>query len=311
MQNLYFRHYGNYRETTAIRASLEYLLVPKPDMGTGQVSQQIYHQESDTASFFTTFITSSHFSNGSWIIAPESREVVDRGTKPDLLLSKCYEYPQEDYDISATHIQHNLPYDLPYGLPIRPKSPDAGSETRKFPKDQFARVPRLAVEFKSTEGDFLEEALNQLIDSLKPRLEKLDTGESTFYQMFFMVARGPLVAFFAYYTEPYQQALDFQQIPHFRGCVSVTEIHDHLDHVKLGREIFSPQDIPNNLRHLATDTPKINRTKDENLIKLRDDARRYTTPCVFDVGNTNHRTAIDKILYYISEFSPRRLLPSA
>ncbi|TGO81269.1 hypothetical protein BPOR_1237g00010 [Botrytis porri] len=291
MASRYLHNIPPYSETSALEAALEYLLVPLPDYGTGRAPEQPYYQESDTAAYYTTLLTSKHFSNGSWVIIPELREVIDRGVKADLVLSKAHEYiPQ-----SPPHPNH-LSGDLPL------------AQTSKLPPPRYTTIPRLVVEFKNTEGDRLEQALAQLIQALKPRADKRDTKpDRHYYQMFYMVARGPLVAFFSYYSDIYHNILDRQQIPHFRGCVSITETHDHMDQANFSRGILSPADIPLDLLRLNYDDPKHTRITKPDMLQLRADAENYTTPCVFNIGDRSHREAVDKILFYISQNTPRRL----
>lgn len=279
------------------------MLLPLPDYGTGMLPGDLYHQESDTSAFYTTWITSRHFSDGTWVIAPEPREVVSRALKADLILSKCHE------SIPQSPPRPNQPSTrLPSALPPRLRSPVPGSETSNLPRPIFRIIPRLAVEFKSTIGDRLEMALEQLIGTIKPRMDILDRSQEGFYyQMFFMVARGPKVAFFSYYSEIFHEFLDRLQIPHFRGCVSVTEIHDHIDHARYGRGIFLPHDIPNDLELLNLDDPMHVNVTSADLLRLRHDAAQYRTPCVFDMGTTRHRELVDKIFFYISHFSPREI----
>ncbi|KAF7908972.1 hypothetical protein EAE99_011587 [Botrytis elliptica] len=271
MASRYLQNIPPYSETSALEAALEYLLVPLPDYGTGIAAEQLYYQESDTAAYYTTLLTSKHFSNGSWVITPELR-------------------------------------DLPLARHPQPPTPPIGSETSKLPRPRYTTIPRLVVEFKHTEGDRLEQALVQLIQALKPRVDNLETRQDgLYYQMFYMVARGPLVAFFSYYSDIYHNILDRQQIPHFRGCVSITETHDHMDQANFSRGILSPAEIPRDLLRLNFDDPKDTRLTKPDMLQLRADAEKYTTPCVFNIGDRSHREAVDKILFYISQNAPRRL----
>lgn len=297
-----------YYDTLAIKASLEYMLVPIPDYGTGKLAEKPYYQESDTATFYTTFLTTKHFMDGSWVIAPERREMVGRAKKPDIVLAKCYESlpssPPRPYQRPRPN--HPSP-DLPFGRPTPFAPPTPGSESSRLPRPRFRIIPRLAVEYKSTTGDRLEIALNQLIDTLKEGMDAQDSrGDSFYYQMFYMVARGPKVAIFSYYSEVYHPILDRLQIPHFRGCVSVTEAHDHIDQSAYGQAILLPHEIPNDLQRLNLDDTGSNLSNPIS-IQLREDAQNYTTPCVFDMAELNHREAFDKILFYISRYAPRRL----
>jgi hypothetical protein len=155
----------------------------------------------------------------------------------------------------------------------------------------------------------MEDALVELIKAVKPTLDNMDEEriDGFFYQIFLIVARGPYIAFFSYYTEPYHQVLDQYRIPHFRGCVSVTETHDHLEQDRYGREILFPDEIPNDLINFFHDDEDLNGLADPVKQAVRDDAQRYGKRCVFDVGNPVHRNLANKILYCFSIHTPRIL----
>lgn len=142
--------------------------------------------------------------------------------------------------------------------------------------------------------------MNQLCDAI---LETIDWkgnyfGENQF-EVYAVVQSGVEIGFFEYHTD--QTNLDEQGIPHFRGCVSLTQDY----YIEEQLQVVMPHK-PTNLRHLYTDFERLQtaRLKDEDDRKvLRQDAKVYTTPCFFDLNK--HQEEINFLFQHMVHNEPR------
>ena len=163
------------------------------------------------------------------------------------------------------------------------KKPDLVVE-RLFDNNKQA-VPHLLMELKKNGPSVrCEEALSQLV------LEIAETFE-TVMNVFVVVQCGTKIGFFDYHNDV--SNLDEENIPHFRGCLSLTERFGE------GNQPFSA--LPIDLEPLRYDVPAC--MTDQNRIDIRGDAEDYQVPCIFDIHR--HGAFVDYFFNFISLNAPR------
>lgn len=139
-------------------------------------------------------------------------------------------------------------------------------------------------------GDRFEEALAQTVDDLSETMEHL-------IECYVIVQRGVKIAFFEYHND--QSNLDEEDIPHFRGCVSLTQNYNINQ-----RPAVVFQNMPNNLELLFHNTQSLRTgTTNPTTQDLRLDASNYRVPCVFDI--TTHHEELNFIFHHILNNPPR------
>lgn len=104
---------------------------------------------------------------------------------------------------------------------ITPEKRDQNSKKRpdlveKLNDAHTESFHHLFMELKSSKGDRIEEALAQVVDEIQ------DTMEQTI-EAFVVVQRGTKIGFFEYHNDI--SNLDEEEIPHFKGCVSLTQTY--------------------------------------------------------------------------------------
>lgn len=146
--------------------------------------------------------------------------------------------------------------------------------------------PYLFMELKSRTGDRLEEALNQVVEEIA------ETMESSI-EAYVVVQRGTKIAFFEYHNDI--SNLDDEGIPHFRGCISLTQSYNIQ-----GKEKAVLNNKPNDLENLYQNYDRLRKKTD-----LRDEAKEYEEPCVFDIGKPEHEDYINLLFHHMANKEPR------
>lgn len=191
-------------------------------------------------------------------------------------------------------------------------------------KDEL--IPHLYVELKKTGGDHFEKALDQATNYLQKTIEE---RSEEIKECFIVVQRGVHIGFFEYHA----RHEDLKDIPNFRNCTSLTQIMDtgednpyvsddrppdwnqdqyknlHTDirpHAQFNQD-FQRVILPN----IPLDLQEISygkyRGKNPDLVKIHNDAKGYTQPCVFNVQQ--HKREIDYLFHYIAMQNARVIVP--
>lgn len=148
----------------------------------------------------------------------------------------------------------------------------------------------LAMELKK-EGQRIEDALVQLCESLEETIDTKGNTHDGEFQVFAVVQSGLDIGFFEFHMD--QTILDEENIPHFRGCVSLTEDYI-INRVSLVPMPHKPNDLQNlffNHHNLKKNTP------------IRSDAKKYTTPCIFNLEK--HQQEVHYLFQYMEKNEPR------
>lgn len=146
----------------------------------------------------------------------------------------------------------------------------------------------LLMELKSNDSAIrFEEALAQVVFEIEETME--DTIE-----VFVVVQCGMRIGFFEYHND--QSILNEEGIPHFRGCISLTQSY-HIGNALTHAFPNHPQD----LGRLRYDYDS--RLKDEKRKDIRDDARDYQVPCIFDIAR--HENDVNALFHHMVSHAPR------
>lgn len=142
----------------------------------------------------------------------------------------------------------------------------------------------LFMELKSTQGDRLEDALAQLVEEIEETMEYI-------IEAYFVVQRGTKIAFFEYHNDV--SNLDEEDIPHFRGCISLTQGY-------LINEVYSTvlANPPQDLENLFHDFDRLKKETD-----IREESSLYLEPCVFDLDK--HEQEINFLFHHMANKEPR------
>lgn len=203
------------------------------------------------------------FKQEHWTITPEQ---IDRhsGKKPDLTVEKAIHLPTSSASSQNT----------------------------------FKLTPYLLMELKKV-NQRKEEALNQLSNAI---VETIDCKGNEFggdlFEVYAVVQSGVEIGFFEFHSD--QSNLDEEDIPHYRGCVSLTQ-----DYFIQGQLHMVMPHKPTDLRNLYTDFERL-RTEDltdQDKKEVRKDAELYTTPCFFDLNK--HQKEINFLFQYMLYNPPR------
>lgn len=191
--------------------------------------------------------------------------------------------------------------------------------------DEDELVRHLYVELKKVGGDHFEKALDQATKHIRATIEE---GSETVKECFVVVQKGLDIGFFEYHAR--QEDLEEEGIPNFRGCVSLTQIfstdqdmpytdEDLMDPVENEyNRNYDPMDkIDQSLRRYVRFDHKCRRIivptrledlkllsfgnykgNDPDLLRIRDDARLYTVPCVLNIEQ--NQELIDYLFHYMS-----------
>ncbi len=193
------------------------------------------------------------FSNEEWAITPEQADL-NTGNKPDLVVEKA--------------ILHS-PGQTPSGPHMK---------------------LHLIMELKKV-GVRKQDGLIQLCKALQ---FTLDTKGYTYpgeFEVFAVVQCGLQIGFFEFHSD--QSNLDEEGIPHFQGCVSLTQ-----DYEIKGKISAVMDNKPNDLEELYTNYDKLRKQTSE-----RADAKEYHTPCFFHLEK--HQQQVHNLFQYMEMNEPR------
>lgn len=214
--------------------------------------------EHHVGSWATTKIA-QHFNHGKWLITPEQALPVTNSQRPD-----------------------------------RVKKPDIVIEEAYLNDNDLTPKLRLhaAFEFKKVKGDRFEKALHQLKLSIEQTVSELGYGTNADrFQVFAVVMVGERIGFFEYHHD--EGDLYEENIPNFEGFISLTQSY-LIDNTL--STIMDDQDIPLDLENLYHDFDRLRTVKvDEQ--GIRDNAREYLTPCIFNIGK--HAKEIEYLFNHI------------
>jgi hypothetical protein len=169
------------------------------------------------------------------------------------------------------------------------KKPDFLIE--KLEDDNFSI--HLVCEIKKHKGDRMEKALNQAVKDIQETIDEKGNITDSAFEVFVLVQRGMDIGFFEYHND--ESNLDEENIDHFRGCVSLTQRQDN------GRAVIS-SNTPR-LKMLMFDDYRLQTLNDTEEERLREDARNYRTPCIFNLDY--HEDEINKMMDHILRNKPR------
>ena len=185
-------------------------------------------------------------------------------------------------------------------------------------------VRHLYVELKKVGGEHFAKALDQATKHIRATIEE---GSDTVKECFVVIQRGLEIGFFEYHA----RLEDLKGIPNFRGCVSLTQVYTTDEGMPFTDtelpESYDPKDkIDPSLRPYVEFDNKNQRIivpsrlegikllsfgnysgKDKDLLKIRDDAKLYTVPCVFNIEQD--QAQIDYLFHYMSLQTPRIIFP--
>lgn len=148
----------------------------------------------------------------------------------------------------------------------------------------------LAMELKK-QGERMEDALAQLCASLVETLDEKGNIEDDQFEIYVVVQAGTDIGFFEYHSD--LSNLDEEGIPHFRGCVSVTQDYE------IGGTLTSILvNKPADLKNLYYNQENL---KASNAIRV--DAKNYVVPCIFNLEE--HQEEIHFIFQYMENNKAR------
>ena len=182
------------------------------------------------------------------------------------------------------------------------KKPDFTIE--RYDENAYNKTRLHAVyEIKKHGGDYLEKALNQLVNAIN--LTGDETGD---LEIFLIVQRGLEIGFFEF-SSMFHGDLDHLNIEHFRGCIPL--LHDNR-HMIRGNEpshrsiIDMSQNIPQDVvRLLNRETETTGNNMPQHKKDLLDEADLLQTPCIFNL--TKHRKEINLLFHHIATTKPRKV----
>jgi hypothetical protein len=161
--------------------------------------------------------------------------------------------------------------------------------------------PHLFVEIKKKGGDRFEKALNQTVEDIAFTMDHWGskTKEMNRFEAFVIVQRGLDIGFFEYYNG----ADDLREngIPHFRGCVSLTQ---DTPEYRTGEN--KPAVVPSTtpgLKTLMFDDERLRSSTDPSVENIRKDAWGYPTPCIFNINE--HEYEINLMMSHMLAKKPR------
>jgi hypothetical protein len=222
--------------------------------------------EHHVGSWATTKIA-QHFSHGKWLITPEQA----------------------------------LPVTNTQGGPDRVKKPDIIVEEAYLDGNDPTPKLRLhaAFEFKKVKGDRFEKALYQLKLSIEQTVSEMGYGtNASRFEVFAVVMSGERIGFFEYHHD--ESNLDEEGIPNFEGFVSLTESYEIND---TPSTILDNGDIPVDLEYLYHDFDRLRTLADPAQQGIRDNAREYSRPCIFNIGK--HAKEVEYLFNHIESNVPR------
>lgn len=148
----------------------------------------------------------------------------------------------------------------------------------------------LGMELKKV-NERVEEPLDQLRRAITQTVDDKGSTSDSDFEVYAVVQCGLKIAFFELHSD--ESNLDDEGIPHFRGCVSLTQAYRIGGHVA-----YAATSIPNDLERLYFDSKRL-----ECDTLTRKKANAYTTPCIYDLRK--HETDINELFQYIERNPPR------
>lgn len=103
---------------------------------------------------------------------------------------------------------------------------------------------------------------------------------------------GERIGFFEYHHD--ESNLEEEDIPNFEGFVSLTQSSAIMGTPSI---IMHNGDIPANLERLYHDFDRLRTLTDQTQQEIRDNAMRYLTPCIFNIGR--HAKEVEYLFNYI------------
>jgi hypothetical protein len=172
---------------------------------------------------------------------------------------------------------------------ITPEKIDATSKKRpdlvveKFENGQAEHY--LIMELKSSIGNRFEDAVSQVVNEIAETLEEV-------IEAYVVVQRGLKIGFFEYHNDV--SNLDEEGIPHFKGCISLTQNY------RIDGQATTILSEP-----LPTDVDLLyhNYTRLRNKTDTREAAAEYRIPCIFDIYK--HQKVINLLFDHMVNNKPR------
>ena len=246
-----------YTPSLALRGALERIINPPVTWDNTKKGYVPKSYEHHVATWACTKLK-EEFSSNIWTITPEQTDP-NTNKKPDLIVEKAILVPA----------------------------------AQNSPERVRTKI-HLCLELKKTGGDRMEKALVQLCEAIP---ETIDTkgntpGDEGQFEVFAVVQCGLNIAFFEYHQD--QSNLDEEDIPHFRGCVSLTEGY------KLnGVYQCLMEQLPQGMKPLYHDYGRLKKEEDD----LQKEAKKYTTLCVFHLET--HKQEVHKLFQHMARNDPR------
>jgi len=148
----------------------------------------------------------------------------------------------------------------------------------------------LAMELKKV-GERIEDALAQLCDALLETVDMKGNANDNQFEIFAVVQAGLDIGFFEYHSD--ESNLDEENIPHFRGCVSLTQ-----DYTINGTMTRVLPNKPNDLKNLFHDFQNLRMDT-----TTRQGANEYKIPCIFNIEK--HQKEIHFLFQHMENNSAR------
>lgn len=148
------------------------------------------------------------------------------------------------------------------------------------PNNEF--TIHLICEIKKHKGDRMENALNQAVKDIAMTIDDKGYQTDSKTEAFVIIQRGLDIGFFEYHNDI--DNLEEEYIDHFRGCVSLTQDQRNGDAVV-------PDTTPG-LKMLMFEDEKLRVLGDTEEQSIREDARQYGTPCIFNLNTHEHEINI-------------------
>jgi hypothetical protein len=143
----------------------------------------------------------------------------------------------------------------------------------------------LFMELKASNGDRFEDAISQVVDEIA---ETMEEG----IEAYVVVQRGLKIGFFEYHNDV--SNLDEEDIPHFKGCISLTQNYP-IDG-KVTKVLSEP--LPAGVDLLFHNYTKLRKVTDN-----REAAEEYKTSCIFDI--CKHQKVINLLFDHMVNKKPR------
>lgn len=224
------------------------------------------------------------------------RNAIDRIKNPPLVLTKnkiVYTKFEHHAATWACTKLKEIFQDERWAITPEQKDPMTGKKPDLVVEEAFQGsilVLHIGMELKK-EDERLEDALVQLRDALLETVDRKGNTNNSRFEIFAVVQAGLDIGFFEFHSD--QDNLDEEGIPHFRGCVSLTQdyaINGTMTSVLPNK----PNDLENlfyNFQNLRIDT------------EVRRDASKYLVPCIFNIER--HQEEVHFLFQHMEKHSPR------